>query len=57
MSETTLFLLIILFIVFIIYGVHVYDRILVKRINDHEEKLEKKGILKRHYYKKDNDNR
>ena len=57
MSETTLFLLIILFIVFIIYGVHIYDRILVKRINDHEEKLEKKGILKRHYYKKDNDNR
>ena len=57
MSETTLFLLITLFIVFIIYVVHVYDRILVKRINDHEEKLEKKGILKRHYYKKDNDNR
>jgi hypothetical protein len=57
MSETTLFLLITLFIVFIIYAVHVYDRILVKRINDHEEKLEKKGILKRHYYNKDNDNR
>ena len=57
MSETTLFLLIILFIVVIIYAVHVYDRKLVKRINEHEEKLEKKGILKRHYYKKDNDNR
>ena len=57
MSETTLFLLLTLFIVFIIYAVHVYDRILVKRIRDHEEKLEKKGILKRHYYKKDNDNR
>ena len=57
MSVTTLFLLITLFIVFIIYAVHVYDRILVKRINDHEEKLEKKGILKRHYYNKDNDNR
>ena len=57
MSETTLFLLITLFIVFIICAVHVYDRILVKRIRDHEEKLEKKGILKRHYYKKDNDNR
>ena len=57
MSETTLFLLIILFIVFIIYAVHAYDRKLVKRIKDHEEKLEKKGILKRHYYKKDNDNR
>tara|TARA_Y100000591_G_C21330093_1_gene449744 strand:- start:253 stop:426 length:174 start_codon:yes stop_codon:yes gene_type:complete len=57
MSETTLFLLIILFIVAIIYAVHVYDRKLVKRINEHEEKLEKKGILKRHYYKKDNDNR
>ena len=57
MTETTLFLLITLFIVFIIYAVHVYDRILFKRINNHEEKLEKKGILKRHYYKKDNDNR
>tara|TARA_Y100001970_G_scaffold267231_1_gene356897 strand:- start:11791 stop:11964 length:174 start_codon:yes stop_codon:yes gene_type:complete len=57
MSETTLFLLITLFIVFIIYAVHIYDRILVKRINEHEEQLEKKGILKRHYYKKDNDNR
>ena len=57
MSETTLFLLITLFIVIIIYAVHVYDRILVKRINDHEKKLEKKGILKRHYYKKDNDNK
>ena len=57
MSETTLFLLIILFIVFIIYAVHAYDRKLVKRINNHEEKLEKKGILKRHYYKKDNENR
>ena len=57
MSESTLFLLITLFIVFIIYAVHAYDKKLVKRINDHEEKLEKKGILKRHYYKKDNDTR
>ncbi len=57
MSETTLFLLITLFIVIIIYAVHVYDKKLVKRINEHEEKLEKKGILKRHYYKKNNDNR
>ena len=57
MSESTLFLLITLFIVFIIYVVHAYDKKLVKRINDHEEKLEKKGILKRHYYKKDNDTR
>ena len=57
MSETTLFLLITLLIVFIIYAVNVYDKKLVKRINEHEEKLEKKGILKRHYYKKNNDNR
>jgi len=57
MSETTLFLLITLLIVFIIYAVNVYDKKLVKRINEHEDKLEKKGILKRHYYKKDNDNR
>ncbi len=57
MSETTLFLLIILFILSIIYAVHAYDKKLVKRINDHEHELEKKGILKRHYYKKNNDNR
>ncbi len=55
MSETTLFLLIILFLVIIVYAVHIYDKMLVKRINDHEEKLEKKGILKRHYYKKNDD--
>ena len=47
MSETTLFLLIILFIVFIIYAVHAYDRKLVKRIKDHEEKLEKKRYFKK----------
>ncbi len=57
MSETTLLLLIVLFIVIIIFSVHAYDRKLVKRINDHENELEKKGILKRHYYKKNNDNR
>ena len=57
MSEITLFLLIILFIVIIIFSVHAYDRKLLKRINDHEKELEKKGILKRHYYKKNNDNR
>jgi len=57
MSEITLFLLIVLFIVIIIFSVHAYDRKLVKRINDHEKELEKKGILKRHYYKKHNDNR
>ena len=55
MSETTLFLLIILFLVIIIYAVHIYDKTLLKRINDHEEKLEKKGILKRHYYKKNDE--
>ena len=44
-----------LFIVFIIYAVHIYDRILVKRINEHEEQLEKKGILKRHFTKKIDD--
>ena len=57
MSETTLFLLITLIIFIIIFAVHAYDKILVRRINDHENKLEKKGILKRHYYKKNNDDR
>jgi hypothetical protein len=56
MSQTTLFLLIILFILIIIFLVHAYDKKIVKQINDHEKKLEEKGILKRHYYKKNNDN-
>jgi len=56
MSETTLFLLIILLILIIIFSVHAYDKKIVKQINVHEKKLEEKGILKRHYYKKNNDN-
>ena len=55
MSQITLILLIILFILIIIYVVHLYDRYLVKEINEYEKRLEKKGILKRHFTKKIDD--
>ena len=55
MSQITLILLIILFILIIIYVVHLYDRYLVKEINEYEKRLEKKGILNRHFTKKIDD--
>ena len=55
MSQITLILLIILFILVIIYIVHLYDKYLVKEINEYEKRLDDKGILKRHFTKKIND--
>ena len=52
MSQFTLILLIILFIIVLIYIVHLYDKYLVKEINEYEKRLEEKGILKRHFTKK-----
>ena len=49
MSETTLFIGIIVFIIFLIICIHVYDRHLVKEIEIYEKRLEKKGIFKRHF--------
>ena len=57
MTQTILFLLIGIFIIILILLIHLYDRKIVKQIDDYEKNLEQKGILKRHYYKKDNDNR
>ena len=49
MSETTLFIGIIIFIILLIICIHVYDRHLVKEIKIYEKRLEKKGIFKRHF--------
>ena len=49
MSETTLFIGIIVFIILLIICIHVYDRHLVKEIKIYEKRLEKKGIFKRHF--------
>ena len=55
MSQFTLILFIILFIIVIIYIVHLYDKYLVSEINKYENRLEEKGILKRHFTKKKNE--
>ena len=49
MSETILFVGIIVFIILLIICIHAYDRYLVKEIKIYEKRLEKKGIFKRHF--------
>ena len=49
MSEITLLIILILFIVFLIGIIHFYDRYLVKEIDLYEKRLVKKGIFKRHF--------
>jgi predicted Zn finger-like uncharacterized protein len=49
MSETTLLIGIIIFIILLIICIHIYDRHLVKEITIYEKRLEKKGIFKRHF--------
>ncbi len=49
MSETTLFIGIILFIILLIIIINIYDRHLVKEIKIYEQRLEKKGLFKRHF--------
>ena len=56
MSQLTLILIIVLFIIILIYIVSLYDKYLVKEINKYEDRLEKKGILKRHFTKKNKEN-
>jgi high-affinity nickel permease len=51
MSEFSLLILIVVFIVLLIAIIHFYDRHLTKEINLYEERLEKKGIFKRHFIK------
>ena len=51
MSETNLFIGIIVFIILLIICINVYDRHLAKEIKIYEKRLEKKGIFKRHFIK------
>ena len=51
MNEISLLILIVVFIILLIAIIHFYDRHLVKEINSYEERLEKKGIFKRHFIK------
>ena len=51
MSEITLLIILVLFIVFLIGIIHFYDRYLVKEIDLYEKRLVKKGIFKRHFIK------
>ena len=51
MSGTTLLIVILSFLILLIICIHIYDRHLVKEIKIYEERLEKKGIFKRHFIK------
>jgi len=51
MTETTLLVLVLLFLVGCFFVVYYYDRKIVKAITEYEIRLEKKGILKRHFSK------
>ena len=46
MSEISLLILIVVFIILLIAIIHFYDRHLVKEINLYEERLEKRAFLK-----------
>ena len=52
MTATTLLIIIGFFIALIIIAIHLYDRYLVGEIKAYENRLEKKGIFKRHYISK-----
>ena len=51
MTETTLLALVLLFLVGCLGVVYYYDRKIVKAITEYEKRLDKKGILKRHFSK------
>ena len=51
MSEITLLIILVVFIVLLIAIIHFYDSYLVKEIDLYEKRLVKKGIFKRHFIK------
>ena len=51
MTETTLLVLVVLFLVGCLGVVYYFDKKLVKAITKYEIRLDKKGILKRHFSK------
>jgi|TARA_B100000959_G_scaffold6767_1_gene6934 hypothetical protein len=52
MTKTVLFSIIIIVIIILGILVNLYDKKLVKEIAEHEEKMKKKGLYKRHFIKK-----
>ena len=55
MTETTLLALVVLFLVFCFFIVYFYDKKLMSEIETYEFRMEKKGILKRHFSGKKNE--
>ena len=51
MTETTLLLLVLLLLAGCFGVIYYYDRKIVKSIIEYEKRLDKKGILKRHFSK------
>jgi hypothetical protein len=51
MTETTLLILVLLFLAICILAIYLYDRKLVRNIAEYEQRMEDKGILKRHFSK------
>ena len=51
MSETVLYIGIVIFIIILIICIHIYDKHLLKEIKIYEKRLEDKGIFKRHFIK------
>ena len=51
MTETTLLVLVLVFLVGCLGVVYFYDRKIVKAIIEYEKRLDEKGILKRHFSK------
>ena len=51
MTETTLLVLVLLFLAGCFGVVYYYDRKIVKAIAEYEKRLDEKGILKRHFSK------
>ena len=55
MTETTLLALVVFFLVFCFFIVYFYDKKLMSEIETYEFRMEKKGILKRHFSCKKNE--
>ena len=51
MTETTLLALVLLFLIGCLGVVYYFDQKIVKAITEYEKRLDKKGILKRHFSK------
>jgi len=55
MTKTILFSIIVVVAIILGIAIHFYDKKLIKGIKKHEEMMEKKGLFKRHFIKKNKD--